>query len=163
MGLFSSKSSSSTTNVTNVDNTTLGADAGSIAARDSHIEILDAGAIGRAFDFAEKNTDFLERSTEDVLGFSDRTRDEAYRFAEGSRDTAYDFARFEIAAAQDFARQAQAVAGANVESIATKNAILAGSATNSASATAARYGVYALLTVALLVGATALKKRRVAA
>jgi len=149
VGLFSGgNSSSSTTNVTNVDNTTLGADAGSIAARDSHIEILDAGVIGRAFGFAEKNTEYLNRSTEEVLGFAADSRDTAYQFSESAKNDAY-----------DFARESQAVSAANVESIATKNAIIAGNVTTSDAKSAMQYAFYAFLGIAAVMGAAIVVKR----
>lgn len=111
MGLFS-KSSSATTNVTNTDNTTVGADNGSISARESTITLneennySDFGAINAAFSFADGAVNSLgagiagavdsvssvlvgagstlENSVDDVLDFGGDTVSESFSFGSES-------------------------------------------------------------------------------
>jgi len=145
----SSSSSSTTSNVTTTKN--IGASEGSLVVMDGgSVEVLDAGVIGRAFDFAEKNTDYLNRSTEEVLNFARSSQEGAYDFSNRSADAAY-----------DFAREAQAVSAANVESIATKNAVIAGNVTTSDAKSAMQYAFYAFLGIAAVMGAAIVVKRGV--
>ena len=75
MGLFSGgNSSSSTQNVYNTDNTSLGAQASADNARaitlrgdNNNIEMLDDGAINSAFGFAERNASAYVDATADIV------------------------------------------------------------------------------------------------
>lgn len=75
MGLFSSKSSSSssTTNVYNTDNSALGIEANdsaqAIAVRGegNSVEVLDGGAINSAFGFAERNASAYADATQQII------------------------------------------------------------------------------------------------
>lgn len=75
MGIFSKKSSSES-NVSNVTNVTnVGASEGSIAAADgSVVNVLDAGAVGRAFDLGDTALrgfgDLANRGIDEAFGFA---------------------------------------------------------------------------------------------
>lgn len=93
MGLFGGDSSSSQT--TNVRTSTVGAQDGGIAASDSVINLLDAGAVedalgfaggesARAFGFGSEAFDFVSGSAQDFLDATTDSLDRAFQFAKES-------------------------------------------------------------------------------
>jgi len=86
MGLFGGDSSSS--QATNIRTSNVGVESGGIAASDSTISVLDAGAIADAFDFAEGESgrafDFVSSSAQDFLEATNAAFERAFQFANES-------------------------------------------------------------------------------
>ena len=89
MGLFSSsKSSSNTTNLTTVDNSAMGAEARDngqaivLRGNDSSVEVLDAGAIAKAFDFAQQVNLSMDTAAGRVAQLATQNASDLRSFAE---------------------------------------------------------------------------------
>lgn len=104
MGLFSggNSSSSNTTNnyetnlTTSIDKDNAFQDSGGVLALGgdnnyANIEILDAGAINSAFDFANESQSFWGENFNSVLGTLENTSDSSYDFAENVVSDSFDY------------------------------------------------------------------------
>ena len=107
MGLFGgSKSSSSVQNITEVDN--VGASEGSLAANEnSAINVLDAGAIERAFDFGGSALAEVGRSGREAFDFGGSALDALSANANRTLDAGLRFARESLGLVERNASAAQ--------------------------------------------------------
>lgn len=88
MGLFSSKSSSSTSNVYNTDNSNLGATDGGVVLRDSTLSLVDPGSVA----LSEKALDTVGAAISKVADTYQAGEETAFEFLGASLDKALDFA-----------------------------------------------------------------------
>lgn len=146
MGLFSSKSSSSssTTNIYNTDNSNIGASseegpAVAIRGDGNQVELTDQGAVMRAFDFGGRALDFADAQGERAIDF-------AARVAADREESARNLV-------ENYGNRLQAFAETSARNVTQ----LAASVSKGESERMAEIVRYAIIAAALVVGARYLK------
>lgn len=109
MGFFSSDSESSSSQVTNVKTANVAASQGSVAASEnSTVNVLDAGAVAAAFNFADAGSGR-------AFGFADKAAGQAFNFATGSAGMFSKAAADALETAFKFASDSLGLVGSTVE------------------------------------------------
>lgn len=119
MGFFDSSSSESTTNVTNVKTSNVGAEGGAIAASEgSTVNVLDSGAVKNSLDFSGLVVGHsLDFATEGINSAFDFSTASAKQFSDASAaalDSAFKFASESLGLVKDTVDASQATSDKSI-------------------------------------------------